>query len=256
MQKNKMLVSLILAYFSPLSISDPVKAGPEIRNRWKKSYETFPGCGKIPIKPGEDIIGTIFGGDQITEDEPLPWMVSICVDPYLDGNLKYCGGSMITNRKVLTAAHCVEKSSPDNTGLFIGLHNFNVSLANSLEISQIDIYPGYKLTKGKSKLKNAPDIAILTLLNPIQLSDKINTLCLTDGLSHYVNQSAIVSGWGIDETNKISLEKLMSVEVTVLSNVECKKRNRPYYSFINTYVLVVNLSLTKTKSQIRTQGSQ
>ena len=103
---------------------------------------------------------------------------------------------MVTDRKVLTAAHCVEKGTPDNIGLFIGLHNVEVSWNYSKLISRVDIYPGYKRAQGKTKLKNAPDIAILTLENPLRLNDKINTICLTDGLSSYVDQPAIVSGWG------------------------------------------------------------
>ena len=116
-----MLVLLILAYFSPLSISDPVKAGPEIRNRWKKSYETFPGCGVMHTK--EDIASTITGGVRVTPDEPFPWMVYICIMENIEGCSYMCGASLITNRKVLTAAHCLEKSTIDNTGLIIGVHD-------------------------------------------------------------------------------------------------------------------------------------
>ena len=235
-----MLVLLIAAVIPPLSLSDPiVSSGRGLSNRWKKSYETHNGCGKIPIKPGQDIEGTITGGVQVTQEEPFPWMVSIAIYDFINRKVERCGGSMVTDRKVLTAAHCVEKGTPDNIGLFIGLHNVEVSWNYQL-ISRIDIYPGYKRAQGKKKMKNAPDIAILTLEKPIRLSDKINTICLTDGLSSYVNQPAIVSGWGHDPvTTKTSLNKLMSVGVTVLSNVECKKRNRPYYSFIKKYVLQV-----------------
>ena len=236
MDKNKTLVLLLLAFVSQSVISDPINVGPGIQNRWKKSYETFPGCGLMPSK--EDIAGTITGGVPVTPDDPFPWMVYICIMENLDGSCMLCGGSMITDRKVLTAAHCVEKSTPDNTGLIIGVHNTTKKKKKFAFnfISKIDIYPGYNLTKGKTKwtkLKNAPDIAILTLENPVPLNDKINTLCLTDGLSHYVGQSAIVSGWGYDPlTNKTSDDKLMKVDITMISNVECKKRSRPRYSFL------------------------
>ena len=146
---------------------------------------------------------------------------------------------MVTDRKVLTAAHCVEKGTPDNIGLFIGLHNAEVSWNYSKLISRVDIYPGYKRAQGKTKLKNAPDIAVLTLEEPLRLNDRINTICLTDGLSGYVDQPAIVSGWGYDPvTNKTSNDKLMKVEINVISNVECKKRSRPRYSFLQRYMRI------------------
>ena len=102
------LVLLIAAVILPLSLSDPiVSSGRGLSNRWKKSYETHKGCGKIPIKPGQDIEGTITGGVQVTQEEPFPWMVSIAIYDLINGKVKYCGGSMVTNGKVLTAAHCV-----------------------------------------------------------------------------------------------------------------------------------------------------
>ena len=227
-----MLVLIIFASVSPLALSDPINVGPGIQNRWKKRYETFPGCG---VMPGKNVGRTITGGVPVTPDEPFPWMVYICVMENLDGSCKQCGGSMITNRKVLTAAHCLENGTPDNIGLIIGVHDTTKRKENFAFnfISRVDIYPGYKLAKVKTKLKNAPDIAILTLENPVPLSDTINTICLTDGLSHYVDQPAIVSGWGYDPlTNNTSDDRLMKVDITVISNVECKKRSRPLYSFL------------------------
>ena len=62
MHKTKVLLLLILAFVSQLVISDPIVGpGKGLSKRWKKSYETFRGCGKIPIKPGQDIDGTITG---------------------------------------------------------------------------------------------------------------------------------------------------------------------------------------------------
>ena len=188
----------------------------------------------------QDIGSTITGAVPVTQDDPFPWMVFICALQG-DGKCKQCGGSMITNRKVLTAAHCLENSTTDNIGLIIGVHN-TLKLLKDFTfnfISKIDIYPGYDLAQGKTKLKNAPDIAVLTLEKPLRLNDRINTICLTDGLSGYVDQPAIVSGWGYDPvTNKTSKDKLMKVEINVISNVECKKRSRPRYSFLQRYMRI------------------
>ena len=150
-----MLVLLIIAVISPLVFSDPLNVGTRTRNRWKKSYETFEGCGVMPGK--QDIDSTITGGVPVTQDDPFPWMAYICVIKDDGSGCQQCGGSMITNRKVLTAAHCLENSTTDNTGLIIGAHNTSKSLKDFTFnfISRIDIYPGYKLAHGRTKLKNA-----------------------------------------------------------------------------------------------------
>ena len=234
-----MLFLLVISVMSPLALSDPINVGTGTRNHWKKSYETFEGCGVMSGK--QDIGSTITGGVPVTQDDPFPWMVFICTLKDDLSGCEQCGGSMITNRKVLTAAHCLKNSTIDNIGLIIGVHDTIKSLKDFTFnfISKIDIYPGYNLAQGKTKLKNAPDIAVLTLEKPLRLNDRINTICLTDGLSGYVNQPAIVSGWGYDPiTNKTSKDKLMKVEINVISNVECKKRSRPRYSFLQRYMRI------------------
>ena len=71
-----MLVLLIVALTPPLALSDPINVGTGTRNKWKKSYETFAGCGVMSGK--QDIGRTITGGVPVTQDDPFPWMVFIC----------------------------------------------------------------------------------------------------------------------------------------------------------------------------------
>ena len=56
-------------------------------------------CGLTPIAPYTSGFGRIVGG---TEAKPhsWPWMVS------LQSGSHFCGGSLINNQWVLTAAHC------------------------------------------------------------------------------------------------------------------------------------------------------
>ena len=48
---------------------------------------------------------TIYGGEYVTNPYEYPWMVKLNMD-----NCRYnmCGGSIISKKMILTAAHCVE----------------------------------------------------------------------------------------------------------------------------------------------------
>ena len=206
--------------------------------------ESFPGCGLVT--PSNVLSETVAGGEKVTEDEPLPWMAFICV---FNENFECeaCGGSLISKHHILTAGHCVENKTIDEVVVTMGSHNAIKSLKerNWLTLAAITIYPGYNLVTG-IKYENAPDIAILTLEQPVELNAAVNTICLGDGLSQYVDTKATVSGWGyVPSEKKTSGQKLMKVEVSVISNVECKKMIRPHYTFIqeysNTFSICLNL---------------
>lgn len=58
------------------------------------------GCGEN----GVHINSRIVGGKPADKGE-WPWMAALL----RDGDDQYCGGVLITNRHILTAAHCVDK---------------------------------------------------------------------------------------------------------------------------------------------------
>ena len=47
----------------------------------------------------------VVGGEQADKDE-WPWMAAIL---YSDNNQQFCGGALISDRHVLTAAHCIRE---------------------------------------------------------------------------------------------------------------------------------------------------
>lgn len=55
------------------------------------------GCGTIPG------MNTRIAGGQPADPKEWPWMVALL----RHGAIQYCGGVLITDRHVLTAAHCV-----------------------------------------------------------------------------------------------------------------------------------------------------
>ena len=49
------------------------------------------------------LTGAIIGGEDVNDPKKFPWMVQIYT-----GNGGFCGGSIISKRAILTAAHCVK----------------------------------------------------------------------------------------------------------------------------------------------------
>lgn len=68
---------------------------------------TFLFLGAAFAFPGIDKTPKIVGGENAVEHE-APFMVSLQVDREGNGNFRHtCGGSIITTRWILSAAHCV-----------------------------------------------------------------------------------------------------------------------------------------------------
>ena len=161
-------------------------------------------------------------GGQETDVNEYPWQVGLLFSTFSD-KTPGCGGSIISNRHILTAAHCTAGQTTSTLRVLLGEHDTSDSVQDIRTISAITDHPGYD----SSIL--AYDASILTLTSPIIFSRTMSPVCLPAVDSkQFTGEKAIVSGWGWGFWGGSSSSKLMEVDVTVTSNAVCNNEMDEY----------------------------
>ena len=162
----------------------------------------------------------IIGGIE-TEVHEYPWQVGLVFTfiPVFN-ETPVCGGSIISNQHILTAAHCTDiLGYPLNTTqiqVSVGEHDTSDSAFDLKTISKITRHPGY------SPLNAVNDIAILTLSSPLTFSKSMAPICLPEGTSNtFAGDTATVIGWGRTSPGGNVSSTLQEVDLTVTTNDFC-----------------------------------
>ncbi|XP_060656564.1 chymotrypsin B-like [Drosophila nasuta] len=131
-----------------------------------------------------------------------------------------CGGVMISNRIVLTAAHCIPKNI-HAVQIYFG----TVDRSNELEVGQQRLIVKAEYFFVHQEYDNSQhlnDIALIRLPADLLFDEYIQPAKLPDADELYENESAVVSGWGLTSYNDPQPNHLQYYNVTVFSNEECK----------------------------------
>ena len=159
------------------------------------------------INPGELPQPMIVGGDIVDPACPdckYPFMVSLQSSGFFGGH--FCGGSLVREDWVITAAHCVQGSSPSGIDVVAGLHNINGTQGNrTRDVVEIIIHPQYS----GGSLDN--DYALLRLDEPITEFEPIK-LC-TDTSHDEEPYISTTMGWGATSSGGGSSNFLLEVDV-------------------------------------------
>ena len=204
----------------------PAAGGGESAPEYPIVVPAQPGAsegGKAKIVPEGHIIG---GAEALKYS--YPWMVALLID-----GRHFCGGSLIDNQHVVTAAHCTDKAN--SVTMLLGTHNiksakgvedgrqiFNITRQN---IFQHPDYNGNTITH---------DISILRLPQPILFTgnfkylrhsyvsfrkvcamlyificfpDRIKPICLPNRYfltKFFTDEQTRVSGWGKPADSKLN----------------------------------------------------
>lgn len=203
-----MLLKLIFLCFTiggAVSESGDIRGDPPF---WLPRFRT----PNYKTHPRQDGGGRIVGGVEISiEQRPFQVMT------YINGRT-LCGGAVINQDTILTAAHCFD--SPGSPVYKVRLGSASYLTGGILvDVKQFIKHPSYSPYTGYY------DVAVVKLAQPVVFSAKIQPIRLATAADDPIDGArAIVSGWGdlLSEGGSYP-ENLHQVEVPIVNQELCKR---------------------------------
>eukprot|EP00076_Gallus_gallus_P003881 NP_001264554.1 chymotrypsin-like protease CTRL-1 precursor [Gallus gallus] len=175
---------------------------------------TVSGCGVPLISPSVQYSERIINGQNAVSGS-WPWQVSL----QTRSGSHFCGGSLINENWVVTAAHC--EFSPYSHVVVLGEYNLN-SQTESVQVKTVSkavTHPNWN----SYTLNN--DITLLKLSSPAQLGSRVSPVCLAAANLVLSNSlQCVTTGWGRTSTTSNALaSRLQQVSLPLISQSQCQQ---------------------------------
>ncbi|KAI3357911.1 hypothetical protein L3Q82_016294 [Scortum barcoo] len=172
-------------------------------------------CGTRPYRSSRIV------GGQVSQEGEWPWQVSL----HIRGTGHVCGASVLNNRWLLTAAHCVQDNGPnkysqaDQWEALLGLHVQSQTNEWTVRrnVRRIIAHQDY------NPLTYDNDIALMELDATVTLNQNIWPICLPSPTHDFpAGQEAWITGWGATREGGLMATILQKAEVRIINSTVCK----------------------------------
>lgn len=207
------------------------------------------GCGLSSVSDSRVV------GGRVADVGAWPWMAAIYQK--IEAQTKVgCGGALITDRHVLTAAHCVSvgaraRQLPARVlTVRLGDHDLNSSDDQTapvdVQVSDVVRHPRY------DRRTYANDIALLVLSKPVTWNRFVQPVCLPFGplaSNTLEGNNGFIVGWGATKFNGAGSSVLMQAQIPVWAEADCKKAYEQHLPISKAQLCAGDANSTKDSCQ-------
>jgi secreted trypsin-like serine protease len=125
---------------------------------------------------------------------------------------QFCGGTLVTRLKVVTAAHCMAGEQPANLRVVAGRDDKQSAAGVTVKVARIWVNPDF------TNVESGSDVAVLTLAARI---DYPTATIATDQAIYQPDTLSTILGWGRVKENGPTSRYLLAAKVPVVPDAEC-----------------------------------